>query len=413
MFKTLRMKLMLGFLPLLAILIGLGLWAIAMFYGLGGNIDVILRENYRSVLAVERMKEALERMDSGLMFAFSGRAQQAREQFDKSKEEFDRQLGVEQHNITVPGEQELVNELTAEYRSYLDLAADYFDLHNATTAQRTDVYFSRLLPKFENLRRLEDRVLLLNQRNMEQMNEKALRNAASSTRLMIAALLVAVVLAIASSRILTRLILEPIVAVTEGARAVSQGNLDQVVPATTKDELGELGQAFNAMARTIREYREAGTVRLLRAQKTAQATIDSFPDPVIVVDPEGGVERANPAAQRLLQAIPASSGDALPWIAPAALKPAARFGAGRAGRLPALEPGASDLPARRQPGPLLSASGAADPQRFGRVAGGRGRPFRRDQVSPPRPAQERHDLDGQPRIEDAAHQPADGRASTA
>jgi signal transduction histidine kinase/HAMP domain-containing protein len=321
MFKTLRMKLMLGFLPLLAILIGLGLWAIAMFYGLGGNIDVILRENYRSVLAVERMKESLERMDSGLMFAFSGRAQQARQQFDRSKEEFDHQLGVEQHNITVPGEQELVNELTAEYRSYLDLAADYFDLHNATTAQRTDVYFSRLLPKFENLRRLEDRVLLLNQRNMEQMNEKALRNATSSTRLMIAALLVAVVLAIASSRILTRLILEPIVAVTEGARAVSQGNLDQVVPATTKDELGELGQAFNAMARTIREYREAGTVRLLRAQKTAQATIDSFPDPVIVVDPEGGVERANPAAQRLLQAIPASSGDALPWIAPAALKP--------------------------------------------------------------------------------------------
>ena len=42
---------------------------------------------------------------------------------------------------------------------------------------------------------------------------------------------------------------------------------------------------------------------------------------MIVVDPEGGVERANPAAQRLLQAIPASSGDALPWIAPAALKP--------------------------------------------------------------------------------------------
>jgi len=82
MFKTLRVKLMLGFLPLLAILIGLGLWAISMFYGLGGNIDVILRENYRSVLAVERMKEALERMDSGLMFAFSGRARQAREQFD-------------------------------------------------------------------------------------------------------------------------------------------------------------------------------------------------------------------------------------------------------------------------------------------------------------------------------------------
>ena len=230
MFKTLRMKLMLGFLPLLAILIGLGLWAIVMFYGLGGNIDVILRENYRSVLAVERMKEALERMDSGLMFAFSGRAQQAREQFDKSKQEFDRQLDVEQHNITVAGEQDAVNELTAEYRGYLDLAAGYFDLRNATTADRANVYFSQLLPKFENLRKLEDRVLLLNQRNMEQMNEQALRNAASSTRLMVAALLVAVALVIASSRILTRRILEPIVAVTEGREPFPRATSTRLCP---------------------------------------------------------------------------------------------------------------------------------------------------------------------------------------
>ena len=81
-----------------------------------------------------------------------------------------------------------------------------------------------------------------------------------------------------------------------------------MVPTTTTDELGELSQAFNTMSRTIREFREAGTVRLLQAQKTAQATIDSFPDPVVVVDPHGGVERANPAAQRLLQAVPPSDG---------------------------------------------------------------------------------------------------------
>ena len=43
-----------------------------MFCGLGGNIDVILRENYRSVLAVERMKEALERAD-GRTDSLSGR----------------------------------------------------------------------------------------------------------------------------------------------------------------------------------------------------------------------------------------------------------------------------------------------------------------------------------------------------
>ena len=64
MFSTLRTKLLIGLTPLLALMVGLGLWAIVMFSRLGGNIDVILRENYRSVLAAQNMKEALERMDS-------------------------------------------------------------------------------------------------------------------------------------------------------------------------------------------------------------------------------------------------------------------------------------------------------------------------------------------------------------
>ena len=88
---------------------------------------------------------------------------------------------------------------------------------------------------------------------------------------------------------------------------MSRGDYDQVVPVVTHDELGELADAFNAMARRIREYQQAGTARLLRAQQTAQATIDSFPDPVVVVDPEGAVERANPAARRILGVTPAAA----------------------------------------------------------------------------------------------------------
>jgi NtrC-family two-component system sensor histidine kinase KinB len=48
MIKTLRTKLLIGIAPLVLIMVALGLWAIVMFYRLGGNIDVILRENYRS-----------------------------------------------------------------------------------------------------------------------------------------------------------------------------------------------------------------------------------------------------------------------------------------------------------------------------------------------------------------------------
>ena len=90
MFKTLRTKLLIGLTPLLAIMVGLGLWAIVMFSRLGNNIDVILRENYRSVLAAEGMKEALERMDSALLFAIGGEEEQAREQFAEYRPMFER-----------------------------------------------------------------------------------------------------------------------------------------------------------------------------------------------------------------------------------------------------------------------------------------------------------------------------------
>src|SRR3954467_9877847 len=112
MFKTLRTRLLIGLTPLLAIVIGLGLWAIVMFSRLGGKIDVILRENYRSVLAAEGMKEALERMDSALLFAIGGEEELAHSQFAEYRSIFDRNLKFEQGNVTLPGEQHMADTLT-------------------------------------------------------------------------------------------------------------------------------------------------------------------------------------------------------------------------------------------------------------------------------------------------------------
>src|SRR6185503_14242390 len=74
---TLRGKLLLALAPLalaLALLGGVSLWTVAR---LGLRSQVILKDNYRSVLAAERMKEALERLDSAALFRLAGRPDQA------------------------------------------------------------------------------------------------------------------------------------------------------------------------------------------------------------------------------------------------------------------------------------------------------------------------------------------------
>ena len=70
----LRKKLSLGLGGLLAIILATSLMSILQLTRLGESIDVILRENYRSVIACQDMKEALERMDSGILFSLLGYA---------------------------------------------------------------------------------------------------------------------------------------------------------------------------------------------------------------------------------------------------------------------------------------------------------------------------------------------------
>ena len=69
---SIRQKLMLGFGGLLVIVAGIGVMTILQIRQLGEAIDVILRENYRSVVACQEMKESLERVDSGIVFTFLG-----------------------------------------------------------------------------------------------------------------------------------------------------------------------------------------------------------------------------------------------------------------------------------------------------------------------------------------------------
>src|SRR3954451_21058028 len=108
---SLRRRLLLALAPLLVLLAGLGAAGVVLLNHVGGRIDAILRENYDSVRAMERLNEALERIDSSFQFALAGREGDARAAYRLHWGHFRDQLGVEQRNITLPGEGELVRRL--------------------------------------------------------------------------------------------------------------------------------------------------------------------------------------------------------------------------------------------------------------------------------------------------------------
>ena len=311
-----RQKLSLGFGGLLVIVLIIGVQSIIQLTRLGASIDVILRENYRSVIACQDMKEALERMDSGILFTLLGYSQQGTELTRKNEFVFENALQTELNNITLPGEGEKaahVQELFRRYRKILKTAED----SETPPAERQKIYFTQLLPLFQEIKATAGQILDMNQQNMSDANDWARSKAASSRKYMYVLLLAGAVVAAGFVIFTGKWILRPIHRLIRSAEEIKSGNLDLVVPVESRDEVGRLSEAFNAMAEGLREIRRSDQARLVRIQDSTQHTFNGLPDAVAVLDLQGRVEVATESARTVFGLKPGIQVQSLPlkWLA--------------------------------------------------------------------------------------------------
>jgi two-component system, NtrC family, sensor histidine kinase KinB len=301
-----KRRILLWFCPILILFIGVGLYAVWLFNRLGPSIDVILKENYQSVLAGQQMKESAERMDSGLSFALAGEERRGRDLFYENDPIFQENLRKELRNITVPGEGDLANKIKESETRYQTLAQTFWDTSEAEA--RRKMYFSQLLPLFTEVKNNAQEVIRINQENMVQADHHARALSADSTRAMVILLVFGIALALSLGYGLQRTILRPIQTLTAVSKELGEGRLDQVVPVESNDELGQLADAFNKLAARLRVYRQTTTDQLSQARHMTEITFSAFPDSILALSMDGKINFANPAAGKLLQKINGDSG---------------------------------------------------------------------------------------------------------
>ncbi len=312
----LRQKISLGFSALLIIIIVIGTQSILYLSKLGVSIDVILRENYQSVIACQQMKEALERIDSGILFVLLGHTREGNELVRNNQAAFEKSLQVELSNITLPAEGEKAARLRDLFRQYETLLKGVVDPARAADL-RNQAYFMNLLPLFGQIKNQADEILQLNQQNMSDANNRARRSAESARRRMYVLLSVGTALAVVFIFFTRRWVLRPIHRLIRSADEIRRGNLDLVVASDSRDEIGHLSEAFNAMAASLREFRRTDQAKLLRIQRATQQAFDSLPDAIAVIDAEGKVEVATESARTVFGLKPGVAVGDLPfgWMA--------------------------------------------------------------------------------------------------
>jgi two-component system phosphate regulon sensor histidine kinase PhoR len=95
--------------------------------------------------------------------------------------------------------------------------------------------------------------------------------------------------------LIARITTQPIREVTRASRNMAAGDLKQNILVRSRDEAGELGQAFNEMAGNIRKLVEG----ISSEQSKLTTVLSNMTDGVIVADKEGNVILANRTAGKL------------------------------------------------------------------------------------------------------------------
>ena len=291
-------KLLVAQAPIAAALAIVGVISVVIVSYLGSHSQSILKDNYRSVLAAQRMKEAIERMDSATLFIVAGHADKGIEQARKNRGLFEAELKVQEANITEPGEQEITEQLRAAWAEYQAEFDDFQKIPSREAAEQR--YFAKLESSFYRVKSAADQILAVNQDTMVRKSDQVLRTAERMNAVIIAVALAALVVGLLVSSLLTRRMLQPLAELSAATRRLGEGHFEARAKVRGGDELAFLAHDFNAMAVRLEEYRKSSLGELLQAHLSMQSAIDSLPDPVIIFSVGGDLQNVNRAADTLL-----------------------------------------------------------------------------------------------------------------
>lgn len=276
-------------------------WAVINLVSLGKASEAILRENYRSILAAEKMIDALKRQDRGLLLISIDNDENGILMFREGERIFLEWFARAKDNITVHGEAETIQVIEQNYNTYRSFI-HYFEKSKSDLRKPSElrgIYQKSVYPVFEKVYRDCIHLRNLNENVMYSASNRA-RNVAS--RAIFSTVLVAVsalVVALIFSLFLSERISRPLREFMAASRRIGSGDYKVQIPVYTSDELGRLADEFNQMAAQLEHFKKLNIEKILSEKNKSEAILTSIEDGIIVFDNDLSVVSINDSACRI------------------------------------------------------------------------------------------------------------------
>lgn len=121
-------------------------------------------------------------------------------------------------------------------------------------------------------------------------------NLFSTIKVIIIAIILAIILSVIFGIMFSNFLTKPIIALSDKAREMSQGDLDNTIEVLSDDEIGELTKNFNIMAKELNH----NLVEISSEKNKLETVFTHMTDGILVFDSDGVLIHSNPATESFL-----------------------------------------------------------------------------------------------------------------
>ncbi|MBX3025127.1 HAMP domain-containing protein [bacterium] len=273
------------------------LWTLRTLSQLGGVVGTAVRDTDDATAATAALAGALEREDDALLLALAGDADAPRA-LDAARRAVDERLARLATVLGDSSEQALAARLRSAITAYRAAASRLAEAGRTTDALLR--YHREANPLLRAAVGLTAQIRDQRFEQAQQVAKLARDEALRARRVVFAITGIALAISVLVALHLARVVIAPLRQLMREATAIRSGDFEARIPVRSRDELGQVSQAFNEMAADLADFRRSNVGETLRAKAALEATIEALPDAVVLVDADGRVQSLNGSARRLV-----------------------------------------------------------------------------------------------------------------
>ncbi|MBU3179982.1 HAMP domain-containing sensor histidine kinase [Clostridium psychrophilum] len=298
--KTLKGKIVTINVFLVLVIVMIGFISSFNVYKLGGQIDGLMTNNYKSINVSTKMTEVIDIEDKAILQYISFENKNSLNIIYNSNKQFHKWLNTEKNNITEIGEKNITNKISDDYflfyKSFTNLQ-DYKKTH--TNIENIEFYNLRVSTLAGEVKNDLVALTTLNEKAMFKGRDNTKSNALSVLYFILAISSIAAISGLIISLIYTNKFLNPINLLMETIKSVKEGQINKQAPIINSDEIGMLAKEFNNMTSRLYEFEQSTTGKLLLERNKSIAIVKSITDPLIVLDASYKVQLLNNSGENV------------------------------------------------------------------------------------------------------------------